>query len=911
MARGWYFLVAGTVLATFLTVEARAENVSDRIELQHGWRLIQDDDAKAAQLDVPNMPLGDKGYAIQTMPSTVLNTLSKAGVYKDIYYGDNLAKVDNTLWKHQWWYQTALNIPEGHDHYTLIFNGLNYRGEIWLNGQKIAGPDAVVGMSRKYEFDVTRYVHPGMDNLLAVKITPEQRTPSLTLGDTPGSGKHEGVDLTDTWMDWINLKYFGDPSTKTSFVPDKGAGIWRKDYLTYGGDVALRDPYVKADLKVPDLQTAKLDVYANLVNRSSKPVTGVLSGEITREGKPNIRLEKTVTLNGNETREESFTPEQIKALTIDKPDVWWPYIWGKPNLYNLKLTFRIGDKVSDTATTDFGIRKITQHRDKTQLFPKFKSPGSFYIKVNGRDYLIRGAAYTPDLLFDNNPQRDRDIIRYAKDLGINMLRWEGKFADDDMLELADKEGIPVMRGLMCCGAWELWSHWDKEDYAVASATVRDMILDYRSHASAFIWANGSDGLPPVDVLGKYQSILNELHWQNAVVDTVSARNAHWSGIHMAAPYSWRSPAFWFKGSIVGAMGSIAEAGNDETVLPLDSLKKFLPADKLWPINDFWYMRAGSAPGNRTLDSAKAAVENRYGPSNSVGDFARKAQLTAYENVRAQNEAYGALGGGTHRMTIFWMLNSHWPSFFGHLFDYYMKQGGGYFGAKKALQPLSVVFDGYATGDRSKASIYLVNQTLEDQKNLIVSARLYDINGKLQHEKNVTVKEASPTTSTIAMTLPRYNDIGTVYFVRLQIRNGKNDVFAENTYWQSAKDDIPEDMDPNNMMDAMVLKQKQWADFTPLNTMPKVELQTELREIEPQGDLRRFRISLTNPTDHVAFFVRAQLQKDSNSGEILPITYDDNYVTIYPRETHEITAEVTKTQIEGLNPMVAIEGYNLR
>lgn len=871
MARWWYFLVAGAILTSSFSFDAQAEDTSGKIELQHGWRLIQDDAAKAVQIDVPNTPLGDKGYAVQNMPSTVLNTLSKAGVYKDIYYGDNLAKVDNTLWKHQWWYQTKLNVPEGHDRYTLIFNGLNYRGEIWLNGQKITGPDEIVGMSRKYEFDVTQYIHPGPDNLLAVKITPEQRTPSLTLGDTPGSGKHEGVDLTDTWMDWINLKYFGDPSTKTSYVPDKGAGIWRKVYLTYGGDVALRNPYVKADLDVPSLQTAKLDVYANLVNRSSKPVTGVLSGEITREGKPSINFEKAVTLKGNETREESFTPEHIKALTIDKPDVWWPYIWGKPNLYNLKLTFRIGDKVSDTATTDFGIRKITQHRDKTPLFRKFKSPGSFYIKVNGRDYLIRGAAYTPDLLFDNNPQRDRDIIRYAKDLGVNMLRWEGKFADDDILELADKEGIPVMRGLMCCGSWELWSHWDKEDYAVASATVRDMILDYRSHASAFIWANGSDGLPPTDVLENYHNILNELHWQNAVVDTVSARNAHWSGIHM----------------------------------------KFLPADKRWPINDFWYMRAGSAPGNRTLDSAKAAVENRYGPSNSVEDFARKAQLTTYENVRAQNEAYGALGGDTHKMTIFWMLNSHWPSFFGHLFDYYMKQGGGYFGAKKALQPLSVVFDGYATGDRSKANIYLVNQTREDQKNLIVSARLYDINGKLQHEKNVTVKEARPTTSTIAMTLPRYEDMGTVYFVRLQIRNGENDVFAENTYWQSAKDDIPEDMDPNNMMDAMILKQKQWADFTPLNTMPKVDLKSAITEIEPQGDLRRFRISLTNPTDHIAFFVRAQLQKDGDSGEVLPITYDDNYITIYPQETREVTAAVTKAQIEGLNPMVAIEGYNLR
>ncbi|MBJ6132806.1 hypothetical protein JAU75_08180 [Ochrobactrum sp. Q0168] len=909
MARGWYFLVAGVILASSLAFEARAEDTSGKIELQHGWRLIRDDDAEAAKITVFNTPLGDKGYAIQNMPSTVLNALSKANVYKDIYYGDNLANVDKNLWTHQWWYQTRLNVPAGHDRYTLIFNGLNYRGEIWLNGQQIAGPDAVVGMSRKYEFDVTKLVHPGTDNLLAVKITPEQRTPSLTLGDSLKPGQGEGVDLTDTWMDWINLKYLGDYATKTSFIPDKGAGIWRKVYLTYGGNVALRNPYVKAELTVPDLKTAKLDVYANLVNHSSEPVTGVLSGEITREGKPSIHLEKTVTLKGNETREESFTPDHLKALTVNKPDVWWPYIWGKPNLYNLKLTFSIGDKVSDTATTDFGIRKITQHTDDTALFQNFTNPGSFYIKVNGRDYLIRGAAYTPDLLFDNNPQRDRDIIRYAKDLGVNMLRWEGKFADDDVLDLADREGIPVMRGLMCCGAWELWSHWDAEDHVVASATVRDMIADFRSHASAFIWANGSDGLPPADVLGNYHNILNELHWQNAVVDTVSARNSNWSGIHMAAPYSWRSPAFWFKGGITGAMGSVAEAGNDETVLPLDSLKKFLPADKLWPMNDFWYMRAGSAPGNSTLESAKAAIEKRYGPANSVEDFARKAQLIAYENVRAQNEAYGALGWETHKMTIFWMLNSHWPSFFGHLFDYYMKQGGGYFGAKKALQPLSVVFDGYATGDHSKAQIYLVNQTLEGFKDLTVTARLYDINGKLKHEKNATIKSTSPTTSTVALTLPRYDDMGTVYFVRLQLQSAKDEVLAENTYWQSAKDDIPEDMDPDNMMDAMILKQKQWADFKPLSTMPKVELKTALTEIEPQEDMRRFKISLINPTDHVAFFVRAQLQKDSSSGEILPITYDDNYVTIYPRETREITAEVSRAQINGQNPFVAINGYN--
>ncbi len=55
------------------------------------------------------------------------------------------------------------------------------------------------------------------------------------------------------------------------------------------------------------------------------------------------------------------------------------------------------------------------------------------------------------------------------------------------------------------------------------------------------------------------------------------------------------------------------------------------------------------------------------------------------------------------MTIYWMLNNHWPSFFGHLFDYYLRPGGAYYGAKKGLRPLSVVFDSYATGDHGQAA----------------------------------------------------------------------------------------------------------------------------------------------------------------------------------------------------------------
>jgi len=107
-----------------------------------------------------------------------------------------------------------------------------------------------------------------------------------------------------------------------------------------------------------------------------------------------------------------------------------------------------------------------------------------------------------------------------------------------------------------------------------------------------IWASGSDGLPPDQVLNDYHQILREEHWQNAVVDTVSHVNRTWSGIHMAGPYVWRPPYYWFSDQYGPARGSSAEEGDNETIPPLESLKRFIPADKLWPINEYWYFHSG-------------------------------------------------------------------------------------------------------------------------------------------------------------------------------------------------------------------------------------------------------------------------------------------------------------------------------
>ncbi|PIJ48609.1 hypothetical protein BL250_15480 [Erwinia sp. OLTSP20] len=911
---GW---IIGLLLAGLLCGVASAASTPGQTELRDGWFLTRADAISGDGAQLSAAPPAKQAIAVKSMPATVLKALTDAGQLVDPYIGDNLARVDRTLWQHDWWYQTRFNAPAGQPRYSLVFNGISYRGEVWLNGQRVAGPETMTGMWRRNEFDVTGLIKPGEENRLAVRIQPEQRTPGMNLAPGMSKGQGEGVDLADTWVDWINFRFLGDSKSMASWLPDKNGGITGRVYLTWGGPVTLRHPYVASVLPLPRKDTAALSVYVDAANQSKVAVSGVLRGTISRAGKPDLTLEKAVTLAAGETRELSFTPADTPALKVTHPDLWWPYIWGDPALYHLSLRFDTQGKVSDDTQTDFGIRSVTGHRDNTRLFPElpFKDGGSFYLQINGRDYPVRGAAYTPDLFYGHDPKRLQAVIAYAKDMGINLLRQEGKFLDDDLLTLADREGIPVMRGLVCCGAWEQWDRWDAQDHQVARDTVRSVLRELRGHASAALWANGSDGMPPEDVLADYRQILTDLHWQNAVVDTLSQRNRDWSGIHMSGPYTWRAPVFWFDGKFSGARGSVAEEGSDEIVPPPESLKKFIPADSLWPVNPVWEVHGGSVPGNSTLDGLRLAVTKRYGAPANAEDFARRAQLAIYEGVRAQFEAYSALDWQEHKFTVYWMLNSPWPSFFGQLFDWYLKPGGAYFGAKKALRPLSVVSDYYASGDHHKAVIRLVNQTLNSHSGLQVRATVYDLQGRVLHEEKTGALRVAAQDSEPVMTLPRFDQAG-VWFIRLRLSDSQGQLLTENVYWQSRTDDQPDLAPLKDVLASMKLRQTAWADFSALQTMPAVRLESSLKEVSGADSTlsasekqRRFVIRLTNPTSHVAFFVRATLTAPGSDQEVLPISYDDNYITVWPHETRTVTA-TTDALPAGSQPGLHVDGVNV-
>ena len=82
---------------------------------------------------------------------------------------------------------------------------------------------------------------------------------------------------------------------------------------------------------------------------------------------------------------------------------------GQTRLYQLSMSFEIGGKVSDTAETKFGIREITSTLNEN---------GKRVFSINGKNILIRGGGWSPDMMLRENSQRLRDEFRIRSRHGV-------------------------------------------------------------------------------------------------------------------------------------------------------------------------------------------------------------------------------------------------------------------------------------------------------------------------------------------------------------------------------------------------------------------------------------------------------------------------------------------------------------
>jgi exo-1,4-beta-D-glucosaminidase len=278
-------------------------------------------------------------------------------------------------------------------------------------------------------------------------------------------------------------------------------------------------------------------------------------------------------------------------------------------------------------------------------------------KINGKNILIRGAGWAPDMLLRSTPERQEAEIRYVRDMNLNTIRLEGKMEDEHFLELCDRYGILLQAGWCCCDHWETWAAWDAEDYTVSAESLKDQIRRLRSHPSLFDWLNGSDGPPPPKVEEMYVKVLKDLQWPNPFQSSATAKSTTVTGptgLKMTGPYEYVAPSYWLTDTKRGgAHGYNTETGPGPAVPPLESLRKMLPKEHLWPIDEVWDFHAGGG-AFRNLKVFTEALNARYGTAASVEDYVLKAQVLAYEGQRAMFEAFGR-NKYTSTGVIQWML----------------------------------------------------------------------------------------------------------------------------------------------------------------------------------------------------------------------------------------------------------------
>ena len=351
--------------------------------------------------------------------------------------------------------------------------------------------------------------------------------------------------------------------------------------------------------------------------------------------------------------------------------------------------------------------------------------GFLQFRINHRNILIRGGGWDPDLFYREPRERLRQELAYVKHMNLNTIRLEGKLGSEDMFDLADEMGILIMPGWQCCDFWQHWDKWTAKDHEIANASLYSQISRLRGHPSVFVWLNGSDEIPAPQVEKDYLAVLKERDWPNPILNSAADRTSKItgpSGVKMTGPYDYVPPEYWYldKDRFGGAFGFNTETGPGAAVPAVASIQRTLPRKSWWPIDEQWNYHAalGKFAQYSRFGGAMAAT---YGPATSLENYTLKAQVMAYDGERAMFEAYGA-NKYSSTGVIQWMLNNAWPSFYWHLYDYYLVPGGGYFGTRKANEPLHIQ---YRFDDRK---IVVVNSTLAAYQGLRVHAKVLDLAG---------------------------------------------------------------------------------------------------------------------------------------------------------------------------------------
>ncbi|HEU0226377.1 MAG TPA: beta galactosidase jelly roll domain-containing protein [Arachidicoccus soli] len=858
-----------------------------------------------------------------TVPSTVLTALVANKIYPDPYVGMNnmlipdasdsfnsmydlnkysyLPNVKNP-WKDPYWYRTHFKIDakDKGATYQLIFNGINYRAEVWLNGHLIADSSQMVGMFAKYNFDVSKFINYGSENALAVKIYPLDfpgKPDSAQLkalgsfflngGPTGDIGKNVTELCTVGW-DWVPA------------VRDRNMGIWQPIYLRKTGSVTFGQTKIATELpNLPDTNLAKIDLQFVLNNHCDKKVNGVIKVSILPENFNNqsvnsISFTQNVSVDPASAKTIKLNADNIKSLLIKNPVLWWPNGYGAPNLYRIKMQYINDRKVLDDTSFVFGIRTVSSSSSFVNGFARR------YFYVNGKRIHLVGGAWVPDMLLNRDSTRYDYELHLCQNANLNLVRiWGGGITPPEPFwDAADRHGMLVWNDFWVTGDTQ-GEFKGSPDYPfqtdVFIRNMRSSILSIRNHPSLLVWTGGNEGHARKELYDAMRKSIIELDGTRPFIPSSSGYAKlpkDWpqawpdnqpAGVYSGGPYHWEDPKEYF---------ALADAQKDwvfkdETGIPsqppLNTLKKVIP-NLVWdttlpfPLNNVWgYHDACTGAG--MYDKYYQNMVVRYGQPMDIDSFSNKMQLmnaTGYQAIfEAANSKINQTGG-----VMLWKLNAAFPSVIWQIYDWYLLPNAGYYFMKKACEPIHIQYD------QNDSSVAVINRTRYASKVYLAEADIYSVNGDKEFHTSAKVANIASDNMALALSLKDYlSQNPGLHFIILNLKNQEGTLISKNIYWTAKGND-----------------------YQSLNKMRNSQVSTRLISKKEKDGQVIFTLQLKNISHQLAFFTRIQLMQEGE--EVLPTFWSDNYISLTPGEIQDLTVSAPQSLLHNKAAEILISGWNI-
>ena len=201
------------------------------------------------------------------------------------------------------------------------------------------------------------------------------------------------------------------------------------------------------------------------------------------------------------------------------------------------------------------------------------------------------------------------------------------------------------------------------------------------------------------------------------------------------------------------------------------------------------------------------------------------------------------------------------------------------------------------------SVVAVNTTSRPQPKLKVTAQVYDISLAEKFSKATEVDLAADSNFK-AFSIPQIKDLSATYFLKLTLQNSTGQIVSSNFYWLSTTDDVLD----KSKTKWYYTPVSSYADMTQLEKLPPVKLAVSARAVRRGGE-EIAHVSISNPSRGLAFFVHLQIKHGTDERDVLPVVWQDNYISLLPGERRDVTATYKVKDLGNAAAFLKVEGWN--